>query len=616
MEKKFYILTTTAVAETPDRNLKRSVPETLWLNKRSSSGMKEPIHTIRIRTIQFEQMKVLLVYPYFLEERIHKEDIEAVPMGLYCIGAVLKEGGYDVEILNWHDIHRTPEKIEETLIAKKPDVVGFSIVHANRWGGIEIARAAKRANRNVKIVFGGVGASFLWEHLLTRFQEIDFCVTGEAEFSFLELLRWFEDGNRGGPESIPGVACRKDGKVSCSPCADLIENLDDLPDPSRYFVYQHVSLSRGCPGNCTFCGSPGFWRRRVRFHSAEYFVNQLERLHRKGVNFFFVSDDTFALKKRLVVEICRKIIERNLYFSWAAICRVNDVDEEVLRWMRMAGCTQISYGIESGSEKIRRLLNKSLKTDAIKKAFALTASYGILPRAYFIYGCPGETWDTVGETQALIEEIKPLAAIFYILDLFPGTSLYEDYKRRTGIGDDIWLEKVEDILYFETDPALTADQVMAFGNKLRSGFHASLPRFADAIRLIDDKELYPFHADFLSRLAMTFSHGDYAWLEEIDNPDETAKKLNMRALLYYPDHRAFLGLGIIYQKSGHYAESIGILEKGLQFYPLSEHLNVCCGVSLVNAKEYERALACFEKFPGSDRARSFAVSCRDALRKK
>src|SRR5512136_2396616 len=108
-------------------------------------------------------MKILLIYPYFIEERMHDEDMKAVPMGLYSVGAVLKEKHYDVEILDWHQINRTPEKIKEELLKKKPDVIGFSVLHGNRWGAIEIARTAKQLNPKAKVVFGGIGATFLWE---------------------------------------------------------------------------------------------------------------------------------------------------------------------------------------------------------------------------------------------------------------------------------------------------------------------------------------------------------------------------------------------------------------------------------------------------------------------
>ncbi len=561
-------------------------------------------------------MKILLIYPSFLEERIDKEDIEAVPIGLFYIGAVLKDSGYDVEILNWHDIHKSPEKIREVLVSKNPDVIGFSIVHANRWGGIEIARIARQLNSGVKIVFGGIGATFLFEHLLSNFEEIDFCVLGEAEYSFLQLVRWLEKKEEIVDPTISGIAYRKQGKIVCSRQSEFIKNLDDLPDPAPYFTFQHVSLSRGCPGKCTFCGSPQFWKHRVRFHSAKYFVDQLERLYQKGVTFFYVSDDTFALKKALAIEVCEEICRRKLLISWAAICRVADINEEILYRMRKAGCVQISYGIESGSERIRKLLNKPLKNEHIKKVFDLTTAYGILPRAYFIYGCPGESRETIEETIALIREIKPLAAIFYILDIFPGTALYEDWKEQKIISDDVWKKKIEDILFFEKDQNLTQDQVLAFGKMLRHSFYKGLPDFVDAIGLKDQKDLYVYHSEFLSRLAMTFSHGDYSLIEEIERSDDIAFKLYERALLYYPDHRAFLGLGIICQKKGLYEKSLDFLARGLSYYPASEPLNICYGISLMNMEKFELALAVFEKFPNSAQAKAFRVSCQEAVRRK
>jgi len=245
-------------------------------------------------------------------------------------------------------------------------VIGLSVFHANRWGAIEIARVAKQVDPSVTIVFGGIGATFLWDHFLTHFREIDFCVLGEGEYPFLKLIKAIEKGDQTGIEEISGIAFRRNNKIVRNERATPIENLDELPLPAKYFRYQHITSTRGCPGNCTFCGSPRFWGHKVRFHSPEYFVDQLEILYKKGITFFYFSDDTFMLKKDRVVEICKTIIEKNLNISWAAISHVNFVDEEVLSWMRKAGCTQISYGVESGSERIRQLLNKNIRTDQIK----------------------------------------------------------------------------------------------------------------------------------------------------------------------------------------------------------------------------------------------------------
>ncbi|MFH1935381.1 MAG: radical SAM protein [Pseudomonadota bacterium] len=558
-------------------------------------------------------MKILLIYPYCLEDRLHTEDAGVVPIGLYYVGALLKENNYDVEILNWHDINKTPEKINAAITKKKPDVIGFSILHANRWGGIEIARIARAISNKVKIVFGGIGASFLWEHFLRHFKEIDFIVTGEGEYSFLNLVRCIEQENYKDIENIKGIAFRKQGSVVRTEAAPLTRNLDRLPNPAKYFDYQYVSSTRGCPGNCTFCGSPRFWGHKVRFHSPDYFIEQLELLSRKGISFFYFSDDTFTIKKNRVIEICKKILERNLRITWVAISRVNVVDEEILCWMRRAGCIQISYGVESGSETIRNLLCKNIKTNQIKKAFALTIRYGILARAYFIYGSPGESWATIKETMDLIHEIKPLSIIFYILDIFPGTALYSDLNKRPEVTDDIWLNRIEDIMYFETDPNLSQELILAFGEKLRADYYEHLADFVDGIELIDKEEFYQMHADFLSRLAMTFTHGDYARIEEIKGKENIAERLYKKALNYHPDYRAYLGLGIIAQKKGSYQESVRILSEGIDCFPDSEPLNICLGISYLNIGEYRKALSSFLKFQDSREAPYYIAQCYHAL---
>jgi len=558
-------------------------------------------------------LKILLIYPNCLEDRLHAEDVRVVPIGLYYVGALLKENLYDVEILNWHDINKTPHKIEETLKEKKPDVIGLSILHANRWGGIDVARIAKRILPDVKIVFGGVGTTFLWKHLLKHFMLIDYAILGEGEYSFLNLIQCIENGNYEGIKDIKGIAFRLGEKCVKTSDPEVIQDLDRLPMPSKYFEFQHLSSSRGCPANCTFCGSPRFWGHKVRFHSPEYFIEQLERLYRKGITFFYVSDDTFTMRKNRVIQICKKIIEKDLKITWFAISRVNYVNEEMLYWMRKAGCIQISYGVESGSEKIRNVLNKNIKSDDIKRAFALTSKYGILARAYFIYGSPGETWETIQETIDLIHQIKPLSTIFYILDLFPGTALYEDFLRRKKLNDDVWLKRIEDIMHFESDPRLSKDIILAFGEKLRSDYYLHLPEFADSLQLVDREDLYKSHADFLSRLAMTFSHGDYAAIEAIPVKEEVAQRLYVRSLSYYPNQRAYLGLGILKQKQEKYEESVRILSEGINQFPESESLATCLGISYMNLGNYEEALKCFHKFLDSRDVLLYAAACYNAI---
>lgn len=558
-------------------------------------------------------MKILLIYPYYLETRLQVEDVSIVPQGVYYIAALLKKHGYDVQILNWHAINEAPHKIKDRLIETQPDVIGFSILHANRWGGIEIARIARQINPDIKIVFGGIGATFLWEHFLGHFPEIDYVVIGEGEYTFLNLVTCLNDGEKNKIEHIKGLAYRRDGQVVRNEDAAVICDLDQLPNPAQYFNYQHVSLTRGCAGKCNFCGSPQFWGRQVRFHSPDYFVEQLELLYARGIRFIYVSDDTFTINRNRVIEICRKIIQKKMEIDWAAISRVDMIDEEVLFWMRKAGCIQISYGVESGSQNIRKFLKKNISDQQICRAFELTQHYGMMARAYFIYGCPQESWQTIQQTIDLIDTIKPLSAIFYILDVFPGTALYQDYKKKFKVSDDIWLNRIEDIMYFETDPALSRDLILAFGQKLRASFYEKLPEFIEALRLIDRKELYPQHSDFFSRLAMTFEKGDYAGIDVIPHKKQIAEKLYRRSLEYGPKARAYLGLGMIYQTEGAFEESIRILLEGMALFPEDESLHICLAVSYMNIGKFKTALSHLLKFQHRKEAIPVIANCYRAL---
>ena len=490
---------------------------------------------------------------------------------------------------------------------------GFPSSRPTAGGGIDIARIAKGIDPAVKIVFGGAAPTFLWEHFLTHFPEIDFVVIGEGEYTFLNLVQWIERDQDHPLTRIKGIAFRKNGRPVRTEPAEPIHDLDSLPVPSKYFEYQHLSLTRGCPGKCRFCGSPKFWGPKVRFHSPAYFVDELERLYKKGINFFYFSDDTFSVNKKRVIQICKKIIEKKLDISWVAISRVNTMSEEILSWMRRAGCIQISYGVESGSPKIRKFLNKKITNTEVEQAFAMTVKYGILPRAYFIYGCPGESLKTIGESLDLIEKIKPLVIHFFVLSLFPGTALYDEYKKKAGVTDDIGLNRIEDIKYFETDPKLSGDDVRTFGEQLRSRYHELIPEFVDAITLVEKKEFYPLHADFYSRLAMTFDQGDYAGNDAIPDKGPMAEKLYLAALKYYPHPRSYLGLGIHYQKQRAYPESVKILSQGITHFPDDEQINLCLSVSHMNLGAFKTALSYLLKFQHFPQALEMIVHCYHAL---
>ena len=359
-----------------------------------------------------------------------------------------------------------------------------------------------------------------------------------------------------------------------------------------------------------FSGARGFVA-----HSPGYFVDQLELLTQKGIHFFYFSDDTFTYKKQWVQAICQEIILRKLDITWVAIARVNHIQADLLGWMRKAGCIQISFGIESGSEKIRQKLNKPIKTAQIKKAFDLVKHYGIMPRAYFIYGSPGESEETIQASIDLIRSIKPLSIITYILDIFPGTRLYRELLDQGCITEDIWRNRIEDLLYFEIDTRINPNDILTYGNAIRHAFHQNLPLFVEDIDLIEDPSFKRLHADFYSRLGMTFSHGDYAKIDAIPDKLSIAKTLFQKSLACYPDHRSYLGLGLLYQQEGFHEKSIRILDQGLVHYGSSMDLNVCQGINYMNLSDYDKALTYFLDYKDQAHVGPYITKCYEAMKK-
>jgi len=348
----------------------------------------------------------------------------------------------------------------------------------------------------------------------------------------------------------------------------------------------------------------------VRAHSPQWVAHEMEALAQKGVTHFYISDDTFTMDKQRVMELCRLIIQKNLSITWNAISRVDCVDEDILSAMRKAGCIQISYGVESGSEKIRKALGKSIDREKIISAFALTKSIGILPRAYFIYGSPGETRDTIKESIDLIHTIQPLGAVFYMLVIFPGTFLYRRAKQKGLISDDFWQQRVEDLPWFEIDGKLDFKTVKTFGDSLRAAFYNHLDQFAQDLDLVDKKEFYPFHADFLSRLALTFSHGEYAADPRVKNQKKTATLLFERALCLAPDARAFLGLAMQKQTARDFDGAMAVLEKGMAHFPRHKDMNLCMGICLMNQGRFKAALEYFEPFQAFLETRHYIDICQ------
>lgn len=381
--------------------------------------------------------KVVLALPQWFTQR------PVQPMGLLYLGAVLRQAGYSVRIIDGEVERVGHREMAETVAADSPVVFGITCTTAQATRAFALAAEVKKMAPRTFVVMGGPHASSLPRRSLEEAAGLDAVVFGEGERTILELVERVTSG--GGLEGVDGTAFRADGGIVVNQPRALIEDLDSLPFPAwdllpmRKYVastwfpngvryYANVFTSRGCPYGCTFCGARKTWTRRFRARSPESVVAEIEHLYRKfGIPNFFISDDLFTLRRKRVVEICDLLISRNLPITWTCLSRVDTIDREILAQMKRAGCYMISYGLESGAQEVLDRLNKGTTVEQGIAAVAMAHEAGIRVFGSFMIGSPGETPETVEKTIQLIRKLKLDEVGLGVTTAYPGTELFDTF---------------------------------------------------------------------------------------------------------------------------------------------------------------------------------------------
>jgi len=388
-----------------------------------------------------------------------------LPIGLGYINACLREKGFNSRIAN---LSRMGWKgIEALLKAEKPDILGVSQFTHNRLETLRLAALAKRVNPGCFVVLGGPHATHRFRELLGREPSVDAVIMGEGEETFLELVESLTAGNKS-IDMIRGIALRCGGEGELTLPRGRIADLDSLPVPAMYFddaigVDLHSQLefiitSRGCPSSCRFCASPRFWGKSVRFRSPRSIVDEIRFIRdRYGLLYFSIRDDTFTFDRERVVEFCRLLIREKLHILWNCQSRVNAVDEEMLVWMKRAGCECIQFGVESGSTGILRVLAKQITPDQVRHAASATRKAGINLSVYLITGVPGETKEDLEATIRLIEDIKASDGQVSPLAYYPGTELFESGVAGGVVRKDLFEVEKGEAFYAREDPSVAAE---------------------------------------------------------------------------------------------------------------------------------------------------------------
>jgi len=358
-------------------------------------------------------------------------DFHQIPYGLLSIAAQVKRAGHHVKVLNLSAFSWT--RVEQILSVLDADLYGMSCWTANRRGVALVAKAIRMRRPHAPIVVGGPHATPLAKEMLEHHPDIDIATVGESERTFLEIMDRLAAGRS--MRGLAGAAYRADGRVEMGPARPLIEDLDTLASPHHVFDTHILMTSRGCPWACTFCGAESSWGRGYRGQSVNYVLDVLEKtVARLPVKMMLVKDDTFTTNRKRVLEICRGIRDRNIGFLWSCDTRVDVLGEDLLREMRLAGCERLSLGVESGSPRILRQVDKKITVQKIIESTELAKKYGIKVRYFMMLGNRGETAETFRETLAFLEKAKPHQYLFSCLSIYPGT---RDYEEAVSAG---WLE--------------------------------------------------------------------------------------------------------------------------------------------------------------------------------
>ena len=375
-------------------------------------------------------MRVLLINPYY-----PISETPSPPLGLAYLAAVLVQAGVEVKILDYVVYPYRRDALESVLKEFKPQVAGATAVSMTFDHARRVLSDVKTIDPEILTVMGGPHVTFCAQETLEAFSELDAVVIGEGEETLVELLRAVECARNF--DAVGGIAYRSGSKIMTTAKRNWIKDLETLPFPARHLLplgrYRTLGMpismttSRGCPYKCIFCIGRKMVGAKVRYHSADRVANELQYLADLKFHQINIADDLFTANQNHCLAICEEILQRNLEINWTSFARVDKISEKLLSRMKAAGCTAVSFGIESANPAILKTIKKGITVEQIRNAIRICRRVGISPYASFILGLPGETPQTIKETKAFAANLQQegLAYGFHILAPFPGTEVRE-----------------------------------------------------------------------------------------------------------------------------------------------------------------------------------------------
>jgi len=435
-------------------------------------------------------------------------------LGLLSLAAVLRKAGYAVKIVESASLGLSFSRTVDEILRENPRYVGLSCTTASVEKAANIARAVKEKSPETLVLAGGPHVTALPEETFRRFPDFDFGILGEGEAALVDLLETLE--GKKNPDRVESAVYRQGEEIRVNPRRPFIEDLDTLPFPAfdllpdfprayraPFLNYQKgpaapLISSRGCPQTCTFCDRSVFGNR-YRYFSEDYLGELISSLRRQyGIHHLVFTDDQFAAFRLRLVRLCEKLARGGLDIRWNCDARVDSVNPEMLRLMKRAGCWMISYGVESGSQKILDQIQKGITLGQVEQAIRWTKEAGIRAKGLFMIGYPQETEETLAQTLAFIGR-SPLEEInLSFLTPYPGTEIYRQVRGSAEFSEDWERMNALNCLLRPKDLSRSALE-KAYGRIIRRFYLRSGPTFSYLSLLLRSPENVARLAEGLGR---------------------------------------------------------------------------------------------------------------------
>ena len=354
------------------------------------------------------------------------------PITLAYMAALLRKNRDEVSIIDAVGQKMSLEQVIEELKKFQPDFVVISVTTPTIISDVKIIKRMKKEIASKYVIFG-IHATYFARELI-KIPEIDIVVKGEPEITVSELTKKQLS-------QINGIVYKEKGKIRETPDVNFLD-LDKLPFPAWNMInlepyrvpitnkkYVLVATGRGCPFQCTFCVAPYYYGHKPRMRGIDRVIEEIRFAKKLGISDFFFFEETFTVDREWVMRFCEKIIKEKLNIKWFCNTRVNTFDYELAKRMKDAGCWLISFGIESASEEILKNVRKNISPEQSMKAVGFGKKAGLLTLGHFIFGLPGETNETIEKTIKFAKKLPLDFAEFYIATPYPGSQLFEDYKK-------------------------------------------------------------------------------------------------------------------------------------------------------------------------------------------